>query len=255
MRDHRGQLPPNRCQPLAGPASTGRRGRPDQTERPRSPQAGEHPVNHQVAGATARAPRTRVRLAAHALSGPPRAPATIRRKARQPELNHKTAYPEPARAPCPLPPGMIRSPAVASRAPAAPLCGRCAPVTRTARSQKPGSYQGTGSRLKHVPKPHCGPRPMQVRRLCVWLWPPVSSRCGPCPGGRLGRPPDSRSPSRVGMVISGAGDTRLDRHAEPSGEHSGRRPSRRCRHARGRRPAPRAVRHGSPRGATGGVAI
>jgi hypothetical protein len=63
--------------------------------------------------------------------------------------------------------------------------GRCRPGTRTSgkptgrlrrRSAgasrpltcppaEPGSYQGTGSRLKHAPKPHCGPRPMQVRRF------------------------------------------------------------------------------------------
>jgi hypothetical protein len=48
MGYHRGQLPPVRCQ-TASPPARRRRGRPYETERPHSPPAGSHPIDHHVA--------------------------------------------------------------------------------------------------------------------------------------------------------------------------------------------------------------
>ena len=89
------------------------------------------------------------------------------------------------------PPGMIRSRTAASRAPAAPLRGRCAPLDPPARSQNPAAIrdreqtqaspdQGDHDR-KNPESNACGHRRMQVRRLCA---------CSSCSSAR------NRVPSR-----------------------------------------------------------
>jgi len=101
-------------------------------------------------------------------------------------------------------------------APTAPLRGRFAPLT--CPPAEPGSYQGTGSRLKRAPKPHCGSRPMQVRRF----------RCSTRRGGRRARTSrsnarwhggDRRAPGDA--ASSGAGPGSCGRCRDPVGGRSG----------------------------------
>jgi hypothetical protein len=137
--DHRGQLPPIRCQPL--PARTGPGGRPDQTERPHPRRPGT--PNQSSCHRAAQAPRAKVRLAAPG-------PAPGRHGSTSPAQNGRRPgplTPLPTRLPA-LPPAMIRSRADASRAPTAPLRGRFAPPDPPARSQDPAAIR-TGSRLSH----------------------------------------------------------------------------------------------------------
>ena len=101
---------------------------------------------------------------------------------------------------------MIRSRAAASRAPAAPLRGRCAPLDPPARSQNPAAIRDReqtqpspdqGNHDRETPKSNpCGHRRMQVRRV---------SRAGGCAahdgagdaGGRAGLPGCRRRADRV----------------------------------------------------------
>ena len=96
---------------------------------------------------------------------------------------------------------MIRSRAAASRAPTAPLRGRCAPLDPPARSQNPAAIRDR-EQTQHAPGhrnhdrtspqiDHCGHRAMQVRRDCALkrpfataTWSPRSAPCCRCPTQR-----------------------------------------------------------------------
>ena len=86
--DHRGQLPPIRCQPL--PARTSQADGLIKLSG-RIPAGRGHPINHHVAGA-AQAPRAKVRLAAPGLvPGRHRSPSPPHRKAAAPDHGYYAA--------------------------------------------------------------------------------------------------------------------------------------------------------------------
>jgi len=62
------------------------------------------------------------------LLAPPLRPSQQVTRTERPHAWTADPDPVPPGTPCPPPPGMIRSRTIASRAPAAPLRGRCAPL-------------------------------------------------------------------------------------------------------------------------------
>jgi hypothetical protein len=116
------------------------------TERPHPRRRG-HPINHHVSGAQ-QAPRAKVRLVAPGLA--PRPSRLDVTRTERPPPRTAEPYPAPPGLPAPAAARHDSAPAVASRAPTAPL------RTRPARRMlaEPGSYQGARTRFSHPRSGH-----------------------------------------------------------------------------------------------------